>query len=440
MVHPGDQSGHVERENIVIIGGGIIGCTAAYYITRHPRYNPSIHSVTILEAAKIANGASGKAGGLLASWAYPNNIARLSFDLHDQLAREHSGAELWGYRRVHCGQLTAVGYPVVANGQPQSTSKSTVPLGKWWSGGGKKATVLPPNLNWFDIEAVQAYEEFANTSSTAQVNPVHFTNCMAKFAEQSGARIILGTVEHINCSDVGGALTDFAPLTSLQDVTQKKAVSVTYTDKATSARHIVLATKIVLAAGPWTPTLMPHVQMSPLRAHSVTLKLKQPVSAYCLFTDITLAESSLQPDHTDFPNSSSTSGTITLEIYSRPNNEVYICSQGDLDIALPHPTDTVEVSPETCQAIIDAAARVSSELRDSQVTGKRACYLPVMHAGARSDPLVGRTGVEGLLLATRHSCWGISNAPVTGKAISELIFDGEVACTEIGNLDPKNLL
>lgn len=393
-----------------------------------------------MEAAKIANGASGKAGGLLASWAYPSNIAGLSFDLHDQLAREHRGAELWGYRRVHCGQLTAAGYPVVADGQPQSTSKSTVSLGKWWIGVGKKASVLPHDLNWFDIEAVQAYEEFANTSSTAQVHPVHFTSCMAKLAEQSGARVVLGTVEHINCSGVGSASTDSAPLTSLQDATQNKVVSVTYTDKATSARHTIQATKIVLAAGPWTPTLMPQVQMTPLRAHSVTLRLKQPVSAYCLFTNITLANSSLPPGHTDFQNSSSASGTITLEIYSRPNNEVYICSQGDLDIALPRPTDTVEVSPQTCQAIIDAAARVSSELRDSQVTGRRACYLPVMYAGARSDPLVGHTGVEGLLLATRHSCWGISNAPATGKVISELIFDGEVTCTKIGNLDPRNLL
>jgi len=341
---------------------------------------------------------------------------------------------------VHCGQLTAVGYPVEADGQLQSTSKSTVSLGKWWSGGGKKASVLPPDLNWFHIEAVQAYEEFANTRSTAQVNPVHFTSCMAKLAEQSGARVVLGMVEHINCSDVGRTSTDSVPLTSMKDATQKKVVSVTYTDKATSARHTIQATKIVLAAGPWTPTLMPQIQMSPLRAHSVTLKLKEPVSAYCLFTDITLANSSLPPDHADSPNTSSVPGSITLEIYSRPNNEVYICSQGDLDIALPPPTATVEVSLETCQAIIDAAARVSAELRDSQVTGRRACYLPVFHAGARSDPLVGHTGVEGLLLATRHSCWGISNAPATGKVISEIIFDGEVACTAIGNLDPRNLL
>src|SRR2546421_7757181 len=112
-------------------GGGIIGCTTAYYLTRHPRFNPSFHSVTLVEATKIANGASGKAGGLLASWAYPSNIAGLSFDLHDQLAKEHNGVELWGYRRVQCGQLTAMGHKPIGNSKPESRSDSTIMLGKW---------------------------------------------------------------------------------------------------------------------------------------------------------------------------------------------------------------------------------------------------------------------------------------------------------------------
>jgi glycine/D-amino acid oxidase-like deaminating enzyme len=421
------------------LGGGIIGCTTAYYLTRHPRFNPLVHTVTILEASKIANGASGKAGGLLASWAYPSNIAGLSFDLHDQLAKEHNGAERWGYRRVRCGQLTAVARQVTDNRKLDPTINSTISLGKWWSGDRKGASVLPDDLNWFDVEAAQAYEEFADTSSTAQVHPVHFTNCMAKLAEQGGARVILGTVEHINCGGVHSASVDSAPLSSCQDLTQKKVVSLTYTDKATSEKCTLQASTVVLAAGPWTPTLLPQVQMSPLRAHSVTLRLKQPVSAYCLFTEIKISQPPRRPAYPK-PSVSSSSKTVSLEIYARPNNEVYICGQGDFNIPLPSPTDVVEVSSQSCQEIIDAATSVSDELRDGLVTGRRACYLPMMDAGVRSDPLVGYTGVEGLLLATRHSCWGILNAPATGKVISELILDREVSCTEIGNLDPRKVL
>ncbi|KAH8790807.1 hypothetical protein F5882DRAFT_490751 [Hyaloscypha sp. PMI_1271] len=74
--------------------GGIIGYTTVYYLTHHPHFDPSIHAVTLIEATKLANRASGKAGGLLAAWAYPNNLTKLSFDLHDQLARDYDGAEL----------------------------------------------------------------------------------------------------------------------------------------------------------------------------------------------------------------------------------------------------------------------------------------------------------------------------------------------------------
>lgn len=66
--------------NIVIIGGGIIGCTTAYYVSRHPSFSPSVN-VTILEASAYgaAQGASGKAGGLVSKQAYPEELVELSF-------------------------------------------------------------------------------------------------------------------------------------------------------------------------------------------------------------------------------------------------------------------------------------------------------------------------------------------------------------------------
>jgi len=415
--------GHVSLTSIYI-GGGIIGCITAYYLTHHPKFDPSVHSVTLLEAAKLANGASGKAGGLLAAWAYPNNLAKLSFDLHDQLAQDHNGAELWGYRRVRCGQLTAVA-PQRKDAHKLGSSKHPgIDLGKYWAREPKNSSLLPEDLDWFDNNSARAYEEFADATSTAQVQPLQFTNSVARLAEQGGARIILGRVEHINCCNTDGTSEIASPLASSDDLTQKKVVSVTYVDKATSRQHTLPATTVVLAAGPWTPTLLPKIRIHPLRAHSVTIKLQRPVSAYCLFSDIHPAAGA-KP--------------ISLEIYPRPNNEVYICSQGDLDIPLPPPGNAVEVSSDSCQDIINAATSVSNELRNGQVTGRRACYLPVLDIGASNGPLVGPTELAGLALATGHSCWGISNAPGTGKAISELIFDGQIRCIDAASLDPRRI-
>jgi glycine/D-amino acid oxidase-like deaminating enzyme len=366
----------------------------------------------------------------LAAWANPSNLARLSFDLHDQLARDHNGADLWGYRRVRCGQLTAVVSQRKDASKLEPSSHPNIELGKWWARDLKKSSVLPKDLDWFDPNSAQAYEEFADTTSTAQVYPFQFTNSMARLAEQNGARIIIGKVESINCCNTDGTAESTSPLTSFDNLTQKKVASITYVDKITLEKHTLPTSTVVLAAGPWTPTLFPKVRIHPLRAHSVTIKLQRPVSAYCLFSDIRLSDSRLTVGATK---------PISLEIYARPNNEVYICGQGDLDIPLPPPTTTAEVSSNSCNDIINAAMSVSDELRNGKVTGRRACYLPTLDVGTSSDPLVGQTELAGLVLATGHSCWGISNAPATGKAISELVLDGKVSCMDMASLDPRRI-
>lgn len=36
-----------------------------------------------------------------------------------------------------------------------------------------------------------------------------------------------------------------------------------------------------------------------------------------------------------------------------------------------------------------------------------------------------------------HTCWGIQNAPATGKCLSELVFEGKVNSAQIATLDPR---
>ena len=56
------QQNNTKGLNVVICGGGIIGCCSAYYLSQ----KPNVASVTIIEKYKIAGCASGKAGGFLA--------------------------------------------------------------------------------------------------------------------------------------------------------------------------------------------------------------------------------------------------------------------------------------------------------------------------------------------------------------------------------------
>lgn len=130
---------------------------------------------------------------------------------------------------------------------------------------------------------------------------------------------------------------------------------------------------------------------------------------------------------------------VTPEIYARPNNEVYACGEGDTLVPLPKTTADVMTDDARCQDIIDYVSSISDELRDGEVKVKQACYLPNVEA-ASGGPLIGETGVKGLLMAAGHSCWGIQNGPATGKLMSEFIFDGKAKSANISSLDPRKVL
>ncbi|OJJ43829.1 hypothetical protein ASPZODRAFT_19131 [Penicilliopsis zonata CBS 506.65] len=403
-----------ERREIVIVGGGIIGCCSAYYLTRHPSYDPARHSITLVEATEIAGGASGKAGGLLALWAYPSNIVPLSYKLHADLALEHGGKERWGYREVGCGQVVARGRPLdkkTSNGETgESVSlqkRSAASLSKLRSAG------VPGDLDWLVPDLLRGYDSMSPPGETAQVHPYLFTTSIANLAEEKGAKIVIGSVTDIVRSPDG-------------------VESVSYTDKKTGSSVSIPATDVVVAAGPWTKSVFPPAPISGTRAHSVVIRPTRPVSAHTLFTNIEIPA--------NFHSDKSSRPTVaTPEIYARPDKTVYACGEGDHEVPLPDTTADVQVDQARCQDIIDQVGSISDELRDGEVTARQACYLPNVSA-ARGGPLVGHTGIKGLYLAAGHTCWGIQNAPGTGKLISEFVFDGNAKSAKIGSLDPRNFL
>jgi glycine/D-amino acid oxidase-like deaminating enzyme len=423
-----------EKKNIVIIGGGIIGSTSAYFLSRHPKFSASTHTITLLEATKIAGGASGKAGGLLALWAYPSSIVPLSYRLHKELADEHEGASRWGYRAVHCGQVgaraRALRGPSVDGAKDRPTGEKD---GGALNSGAKSVSLqkrskeaiellqkvgIPKDLDWLDPHSVSGYEEMGDPSTTAQVHPYLFTTSMVQLAEDKGVKVVYGSATSINIGSDSGV------------------ESVSYTSKEDGKQETLSASYVVLSAGPWTQNIWPKAPISALRAHSVTIRPSRSVSAYALFTSITLPKDFYANSSTPSRAVKRSEQTTTPEIYARPNNEVYACGEGDHLIPLPCTTDLVEVDAQRCQDIVDYVSSISDELRDGEVTARQACYLPNVDDGG--GPLIGETGVRGLIVAAGHTCWGIQNAPATGKLVSEIVFEGSAQSAKIGGLDPRN--
>ncbi|KAF9078397.1 FAD dependent oxidoreductase [Rhodocollybia butyracea] len=407
------------RKDIVIIGAGIIGCSTALYLTRHPSFSSST-TIKVIEASRHgpAQGASGKAGGLVAKWAYPKELSAISFAEHVKLAQEYNGKDLWGWRFVGCGSWEGKGAVVSAEesgtgagagGQRKSLEKT---LGL--DGDRKRDPVsrkrkgLPDNLLWVDENLTKSYSPMAPDGDTAQVHPFQFTTSMMHLAAEKGAQLISGRVTKLNISE-------------------GKINGVTFTHPNSELSQTLSASHVIITAGAWSPSILPTLPISATRAHSITIH-PQPsvtISPYVLFTEIKL------PGHRGL--------IVSPEIYARPDNEVYACGPGD-DSLLPESVDDVLVDQTACESIRKHVSSISPELQHGVVDKRQACFLPAVNTGG--GPIIGAASqiAQGLFIATGHTCWGICNAPGTAKALSEIIMEGRIQCADLRKLDPSNYL
>lgn len=380
-----------------------------YFLTRHPYFNPKIHSVVILEASEIAGGASGKAGGLVADWATPQCLAPLSFKMHGELAEKHGGDQRWGYRRVYCAEVDLQAQEHAANKPPPSEDSPD----------------YPPELDWLQPASVKSYTETGTPRNSAQVHPYLYTTSIARLAEEAGAIIRLGRATAVNYT-----------------ADQKAVSSVSFIPKDSTSETTITATDAILAAGPWTPTLLPRAALLTPRGHSIVVKPTGAISPYVLFPTIT------PPPHAS-PNYPS----ISPEIYPRPADTLFstdtIYSAGADDYAVPLPASTADVAvDERCCADLWTALRgvVGDRIArgGGSVVVRQACYKPQIRRhedGEEVGPMVGAVpGVRGYWLATGHDEWGISNAAGTGLVVSEMVFEGKAKSADCEALDPRHFV
>lgn len=392
-----------QTRSIVVIGGGIVGSSIAYYLSKAVASSATrtATKVTLVETSSApAPGASGKAGGFLAlDWhgAATASLAELSYKLHRELADQDGGHQKWGYREVETWQVN------VDTNLKQKSSKKT-----------KSA------ISWLDNDIVRSTSNMGGGGTTAQVHPGQLTRHLVDESRKAGVEVLFNS-----------------RASKLRFKDNRTVDGVEIKDTKTGETRTIDVDDLVIAAGPWTGslvtqlfprTLLPaHLKSASFidgsRAHSVVIESPpgKPLSADCLFTDMAYG-----------PEGSKAGAP---ELYCRPDGTAYVCGGSD-DVPLPDTADEVGFDEKKIAAIIEQSKVLSPSSLDldagATLRAKQACYLPI--SNRTGNPIIG--GKDGVYVAAGHSCWGITNSLGTGKALSELILDGTVKSANIRGLMP----
>ena len=215
---------------VLICGGGVIGASIAYFLSRRGV------NATVIESTGLASAASGKSGGFLArDWCDGSPLAplaRRSFDLHAELAEQI--ADDWGYRRLD----TYGGFA----GLPSRPSRH--------------------DLGWLSAD-VTISQALGSPETTAQVHPGQFTAAMMRAAEAQGAELRLGRVTGIR-------------------VLAGRAVGAEVDGEA------VDADAVVIAMGPWSilaALWLPLPAVFGLKGHSLVFDTSGAVPGEAVFLE-----------------------------------------------------------------------------------------------------------------------------------------------------------
>lgn len=340
---------------IVICGAGAIGASVAYFLARRGA------RPFVVDRAGPGAAASGRAAGFLAAdWnaGTPlDALTRASFALHRELAEE-LGAERLGYRPMDALMTAAA------------------------DEGDLERYRRLPNPDWLDGNVV-AHEVIGGPETTAQVNPLQFTQTLLETAVERGAKFATGVVDGMAFAGPDGAVSGV----SIDGVHHPADV-------------------VVVALGPWTSQAQRWMALPQVfGTKSASIVLGAEVPAQAVFSEFVGRDRQRS----------------TIEMYPRSGGVVYVSGHPEHG-ALPEDPEEIAPSDRACEELHRMAGVHSSALRDAEVLTRSACYRPLTVDGI---PLIGPVpDAPGTFLATAHASWGILNAPATGRMISEMILDG----------------
>jgi glycine/D-amino acid oxidase-like deaminating enzyme len=423
----------------VILGGGIIGLSTAYYLSLST--NQKIYIVD--SSSELLASASGYAGGFLAEdWfsAPVASLGALSFKLHRELAREHDGMRRWGYSGSHVFSLSVNGKAASGKGKAGENGHG------WYRDGGSRAQVASGKvkgemLNDDGSPAVWteqpggSLETIGTPESCGQVEPRELCEFLIQQCEDRGVLFLLDTkATNVVQGDDG----------------QFQGLGTVSMGPHGGKPTFVSCKNVVISAGAWAPSvyaeLFPQskwtVPIEPLAGHSLVVKSPRYKTPF------------IDPGKRDFKYRKDE--WMSYAIYCAPgqhwdyaceafarlarNGETEVWVGGLNDSTLPLPQVATKAKDLIDKEAIEDLRKTTVQLTGLSKEGERLhendletireglCFRPISQRGT---PLIGKVpedklsismGDGGIYIASGHGVWGITLSLGTGKVMSELLL------------------
>ena len=353
--------------DVVIVGGGIIGASIAYHLSKK-----GVRDIFVLERDRLGSGSTGKnAGGIRLQFSSEINVKLSQRSLpHIERFADEIGTD------PHFHQ---VGYLFLIT-EDRDVAAFDHSLAMWSRLG------VPARR----VTAAEAKALFKH----ARTDDVRFGTFCAKDGYADPSSMLNGYVARAR--DAGVTFAEDSPVTAIS-CTNGRVASVRAKGEDISARTVINA------AGPWAAEVAKlagvHLPIEPLRRH---IFVTEPVPGLDEDFPLTIEFASGLYAHRE-------SGGVLLGM-ADPNEK---------------PGFDDGVNPDFMPAVVERAlARFPILERTSIKTGWAGLYedTPDKH------PILGKVdGIDGFINAAGFSGHGIMHAPATGELIAELIVDGKTS-------------
>ena len=372
----------------IVIGGGISGCAAAYYLSS------AGHTVALIEKDATAAHASGFAfGSLHTQFRPPASSPPIewfraeSIDLHHELAKSLPEVSGINYHfKEKAGLVLAFDENEVAQLKPSGVASF---LRHEWPEDRQ-------DVRWLAYGELSHIEARVSTDvigalylgGMTEISPAGMTNALWAVAEQNGAVMINAEAMTINIAN--------------------DAATGVSTNEATISSRIV-----VLAAGPWSQPV--------LKRGNSTSHLNLPV--------VPLKGEILRYDLGDEPPLPVSLWWGSDYASSKPN--------GLLHVGTTHTNAGFDEQPsaEARSQIQRSAERALPSLSNKKIAQHTACLRPSTPDGL---PIVGEMpGIKGLIAATGGGPIGIELGPAIGKLAAEIANGQSAAPSRYREFSPS---